>query len=180
MFPRRLSFVLQASSSHSSSSSTVSMGRRNSLPLMMASLPNNHCSDGQLSRNFSTNPRWTNKDESTTGGAPHHIVESISSTVTMTEKRIHRRRLSDSTRRRSSMVEDEEDEEQYDDHFNKSGFYVDSSMRRERDSSFLLDRLRRQQVETSVFDKYSSHLMDEWKGYAEEPDETKSQNRCDL
>lgn len=166
MLQRRLSFVLQASSSHSSpssSSSHVAMGRRNSLPLMMVATNsthwpnnNNNSSDGPLSRQFSTNPRWTNKDESTLGGSSPRIVESISSTVTLTEKRVRQRRRS------------------------MSGFFVGDTMRRQRDASLMMERLRRQQTETSVFDQYSSHMMDEWKGYAEEPDESKSQNRCDL
>jgi len=131
-------------------------------------MPNNNNSNEQsLSRNFSTNPRWTNKDENS-HGTPQ-IKESISSSssVRLTEKRY---------RRMSSIIVDDQCE---DDSYDKSGFFVDE-MTRERDSSFLMDRLRRQQLETSIFDRYTSNMMDEWRGYVDEPEEAKSQNRCDL
>lgn len=191
MLQRRLSLVLQASSQSSSSSvSHVPMGRRSSLPLLMTTNSNgsntlvlngSQASDGQqlLSRQFSTNPRWTNKDE-----CSPRIVETISSTVTVSESRVRSRR------RRSSLSEHDYDEEEdnnyerYSDRYNRNGFFVvsDSStaMRSQRDSSLMLEQLRRQQVETSVFDQYSSQMMDEWRGYVHEPDEPKSQNRCDL
>lgn len=120
------------------------------------------------SRNFSTNPRWTNKDENSHGTNSQHVDSiSYSSSVKLSEKRYHRIN--------STIVNDE----CVDDSYDKSGFFVDE-MIRERDSSFLMDRLRRQQLETSIFDKYSSNMMDEWRGYVAEPEEAKSQNRCDL
>lgn len=126
MLQRRLSIVLQSSSSNAKASLV------NSLPIISA-------------RGFSTNPRWTNVDNS--ASFSQSSVDSKSGS-------------------RGKFIKERGD-----------GFFVDEFPSIERESSFIVDRMREQ--EGSVFDRYTSEMNSEWRGFSK-ADDSQYQNRCEL